>query len=172
VHDVVLLVEHVVSDTSKVGVLQVSVQVDLDDTVANGLLELLLGGSGATVEDKEDGLVLLGLGLLLDVSLVLAEELRVQLDVAGLVDTVDVSEAGGNGEVGADGGKSLVDLVNIFGLGVEGVVVNVFVVDAVLLSTGDTDFLLNVLVLSVFFFSNRNTLTISSHCFIGAALLR
>ena len=64
-----------------------------------------------------------------------------QLDVAGLVDTVHVAEAGGNGEVGADLGQRSPDLVDIFGLGVEGVVVDVFIVYTVLLSTSDTNFL-------------------------------
>jgi hypothetical protein len=139
--EVVLLVEDVVTDTGEVGPLHVSVDVDLDDTVADGLLELLLGGAGATVEDEEDRLVLLGLGLLLDVGLVLGEQLGVQLDVAGLVDTVDVTEASGDGEVGADGGQGVVDGQDVLGLGVEGVVVDILVVDTVLLTTGDTDLL-------------------------------
>src|SRR5205823_1514066 len=41
-HDVVLFVQHVVPDAGKVGVLEVSVEVDLDDAVSNGSLELLL----------------------------------------------------------------------------------------------------------------------------------
>lgn len=139
--EVVLLVEDVVSDTGEVSVLQVSVEVDLDDTVADGVEELLLGGSGSTVEDEEDGLVLLGAYGVLDVLLVLAEELWVELDVTWLVDTVDVTEAGGDREVWRDGGEGLVDGKDVLWLGVEGVVVNILVVDSVLLTTGDTDFL-------------------------------
>ena len=138
-HEVVLLGQDVVTDTAQVGVLHVGVDVDLDDTVSDGLGELLLAGAGATVEDEEDGLVLLGAGLLLDVGLVLGEQLGVELDVAGLVDTVDVTEAGGNGEVGGDGGQGVVNGQDILGLSVEGVVVNILVVDTVLLTTGDTD---------------------------------
>ena len=140
-HDVVLLGEDVVSDTGEVSVLEVGVEVDLDDTVADGVGELLLGGSGSTVEDEEDGLVLLGSDGVLDVLLVLAEELWVELDVTGLVDTVDVTEAGGDGEEWGDGGEGLVDGKDVLGLGVQGVVVNILVVDSVLLTTGDTDFL-------------------------------
>jgi hypothetical protein len=140
-HDVVLLGEDVVSDTGEVSVLEVSVEVDLDDTVADCVGELLLGGSGSTVEDEEDGLVLLGSDGVLDVLLVLAEELWVELDVAGLVDTVNVTEAGGDGEEWGDGGEGLVDGKDVLGLGVQGVVVNILVVDSVLLTTGDTDFL-------------------------------
>ena len=50
------------------------------------------------MEDKVNGLVVLGLGLLLNVGLVLTEQLRVETDVAGLVDAVNVAEGGGNGE--------------------------------------------------------------------------
>ena len=139
--EVVLLVEDVVTDTGHVGVLHVGVKVDLDDTVLDRLGVLLLGGAGATVEDEEDGLVLVGLDLVLDVFLVLLEQLRVELDVAGLVDTVDITETSGNGEVGADGGELVVDGEDVLGLSVERVVVNGLVVDTVFLTTSDTDFL-------------------------------
>lgn len=72
----------VVANTGQVGPLQVSVEVNLDDTVADGLLELLDGGARATVEDEEDGLAVLATEFLGDESLVLAEQLRVELDVA------------------------------------------------------------------------------------------
>lgn len=93
------------------------------------------------MEDEEDGLVGGRTGLLLDVLLVLGEELGVELDVTGLVDTVNVTEASGNGEVGADGSEGVLDGQDVLGLGVEGVVVNILVVDTVLLTTGDTDLL-------------------------------
>lgn len=137
--DVLALVDHVVSDTGAVSELHVSVDVNLDNTEANGVKVLLLGRAGATVEDEEDGLVVVGLEGLLDVSLVLAEKLGVELDVAGLVNTVDVTEASGDREIGGDGGESVVDVEDIFGLGVERVVVNILVVDTILLTTSDTD---------------------------------
>lgn len=93
------------------------------------------------MEDQEDWLVLLGSDGILDMLLVLGEELWVKLDVAGLVDTVNVSEASGNGKVWGDWGKSLVDGKNVLGLGVQRVVVNILVVNSILLTTGDTDFL-------------------------------
>jgi hypothetical protein len=137
--DVLTLVDHVVSDTRAVSELHVSVDVNLDNTVANGVKVLLLGGAGATVEDEEDRLVVVGLKGLLDVGLVLAEKLGVELDVAGLVNTVDVTEASGDGEVRGDGGEGVVDVENILGLGVERVVVNILVVDTILLTTSDTN---------------------------------
>lgn len=83
--DVVLLADHVVTDTLGVGVLKVGVEVDLAHTVADGIKELLLGAAGATVEDKENRLVLLGSNLLLDICLMLLKKFWSQLDVAGLV---------------------------------------------------------------------------------------
>ena len=139
--EVVLLLENVIPDTGEVSILQVCVEVDLDDTVRDGVQELLLGRSRSAVEDEEDGLVLLGSDGILDVLLVLAEELGVELDVAGLVDTVDVTEASSNGEVWRDWGESLVDGKDILGLGVERVVVHILIVDTIFLSTSDTDLL-------------------------------
>jgi hypothetical protein len=62
-----------VAHAREVGPLHVGVEVDLDDTVGDGDLELLVGRAGAAVEDEEGGLVLGGLELLLEVGLVLAE---------------------------------------------------------------------------------------------------
>jgi hypothetical protein len=137
--EVARLVLDVVPDTSEVGVLHVGVEVDLDDTVGNGLPEVVDAGTGSTVEDKEDRLVLLGTDSLLDVLLVLLEKTGLELDVAGLVDTVHVTETSGNGEVGGDLRELLVDVQDVLGLSVEGVVVNILVVNTVLLTTGDTD---------------------------------
>ena len=55
------------------------------------------------------------------------------------VDTVDVTESSSNAEVRGNGRKSLVDVVNVLGLSVEGVVVNILIVDTILLTTGNTD---------------------------------
>jgi hypothetical protein len=64
------------------------------------------------VEDEVDGLVLGGVGLLLDVLLVLLEKAGLELDVAGLVDTVDVTESGSDGEVGGNLREFLVVVSN------------------------------------------------------------
>lgn len=130
---------HVVPDTLEVSELKVGIKVDLDNTVGDGNVELLLAGTGTTVEDQEQGLVLRSVDLLLGVGLVLAQKLGVELDVTRLVDTVNVAESSGNGEVGGDRGESGVDIVDVLRLGVERVVVNSGVVDTILLTTGDTD---------------------------------
>jgi hypothetical protein len=186
--NVVLLVDHVVSDTAGVSVLGVGVDVDLDNTVADGVKVLLLLRAGATVEHEEHGgfglagsLEAAGGELLLDVGLVLAQELGVQLDVARLVDTVDVAEASSDGEVRGDGLEGLVDVPDILGLGVERGVVDGLVVDTVLLTTGDADLLLcdgqravlqGKLALFPKDISVCGKRTISSHCFMGAARFR
>jgi hypothetical protein len=73
--------------------------------------------------------------------LVLAEEFRVKLDITRLVDTMNIAESSSDREVWGDGGESLVDREDVFGLGVERVIVDVLVIDAILLATGDTNLL-------------------------------
>ena len=51
--DIVLLAEHVISDTGAVGILQISVEIDFDDAVGDGLLVFFLGTSAAAVENEE-----------------------------------------------------------------------------------------------------------------------
>jgi hypothetical protein len=98
-HDVVLLVQDVVSDTSEVGVLKISIEVDLDDTIANGVEEFLLGRARSAVEDEENWLVLLGSNGILNVLLMFAEELWMKLNVSWLVDSVNVAKTSSDGEV-------------------------------------------------------------------------
>src|SRR5699024_11503440 len=88
------------------------VHVHLDDAVGQRLLDLALGRAGAAVEYEVEGQVALLQPQLLD-SDVLAhlEDLRLELDVARLVDAVDVAEGGGQqvarpGVAGAQDRKS------------------------------------------------------------------
>ena len=145
-HQVVLLVQDVVSDTGQVSVLTVSVQVDLDDTVLDTSVKLLLGGAGTTVENQVQWLRVGATNLLVGVLLVLAQNGRSQHNVTWLVDTVDVTEGGGNGEVWRDWGQGLVHGENGLWLGVQGLLVHVLVVDTVLFTTGDTNLHLEPLV--------------------------
>ena len=64
-----------------------------------------------------------------------------KLDITRLVNTVNITETGSNREVWGDGGESLVNREDVFGLGVEGVIVHVLVIDAILFATGDTNLL-------------------------------
>jgi len=71
----------------------------------------------------------------------LAKKFGLQLDVTRLVYTMDVTETSGDGEVWGNWGEGIVDVEDVLGLCVKGVVVNILVVDTVFLTTGNTDFL-------------------------------
>ena len=71
----------------------------------------------------------------------LAQELWMQFDVSWLVDSVDVSESGSNGEIWGDRNESSIDVVNVFWLSVEGVVVDIFVVDTIFFTASNANFL-------------------------------
>lgn len=64
-----------------------------------------------------------------------------KLDVTWLVNTVDVTETSGDGEVWGDRCESLVDGKDVFWLSVERVVVDAGIVNTILLTTSDTNFL-------------------------------
>jgi hypothetical protein len=98
-HEVILLIEDVIADASEVSVLQICIEVDLDDTISDRVKILLLGRSRSSVENQEDWLVLLCSNGILDILLVLTEKFGVELDITGLVDTVDVTKSGSDGEV-------------------------------------------------------------------------
>jgi hypothetical protein len=123
--------------------LQICVKVDFDDTVSNGVRVFLLARARTAVENEEDGFVFFCVVLLLDICLMLGEQFRVELDVTGLVDTVDVAKTSSDAEVGGDLGEGGPDVVDIFWLCVERVVVDVLVIDTVLLAPSDTNFLSN-----------------------------
>ncbi len=93
------------------------------------------------MEDQKDGLLLGPANGLLDVLLVLREKFGVEFDIARLVDTVHIAKPGRNGEVRRDRGQCLVDGENVLGLGVEGVIVDVLIVDAILFPASDADLL-------------------------------
>lgn len=80
-------------------------------------------------------LLLLAAELLNNVLLVLVKQLRVKTNVAGLVHAVDVAEACGDREVLGNGAQGLVDGKDVLGLGIEGVVVDILVVDTLLAVT-------------------------------------
>ena len=74
-------------------------------------------------------------------SLMLAKKFGLQLDVTRLVYTMDVTETSGDGEVWGNWGEGIVDVEDVLGLCVKGVVVNILVVNTVLLASSDADFL-------------------------------
>jgi len=123
------------------GLLEIGVQVNLNNTMRDASSKLLLAATRPTVEDQEEGLVFLAVDLLFGIGLMLSEELRMQFNVSGLVHTMDISESRGDRKVGRNRGKSFVNFVDIFGLSVKGVVVDTSVINTVLFTSSDTDFL-------------------------------
>mmetsp|Transcript_8525 Transcript_8525/g.20531 ORF Transcript_8525/g.20531 Transcript_8525/m.20531 type:complete len:275 (+) Transcript_8525:580-1404(+) len=92
------------------------------------------------MHDQVNGLVIFGRELSLGVLLMLTQTSGLKSDITGLVDTVDISKGGSNGEHVSDLRKFLVDGVDLFGRSVELFGVDVFVVDTVFFSSSDTDF--------------------------------
>ena len=137
--EVVVLVSLERTKAVPVGPLSVGVDVHLDDAILDGGGNLLVGGARSTVHDEEDGLLLVSAELLLCEGLVLAESLGLEGDIAGLVDTMDIAERGGDGEHVADLGEGLVHGPDLLRSGVELLRINILVVDAILLATSDTD---------------------------------
>ena len=81
--------------------------------MADGIQVLLLGGPRTAVEDEEDRLGLFGADGFLDVGLMLAEQLRVQLDVARLLALLIYDSLQPQKTDSMQVGAYLVDSVNI-----------------------------------------------------------
>jgi len=77
--------------------------------------------------------------LLLSIYLMLIEEIGMEVHVSRLINTMNVSESSSDAEIGPDCAESLVNVKNVFRLSVQAGVVNSGVVDAVFLTTGDTN---------------------------------
>jgi hypothetical protein len=65
----------------------------------------------------------------------------VKLNIARLVDTVDIPEGGGYREIWGDWRQGLVDIEDILRLGIKRVVVDILIVNTILLAASDTDLL-------------------------------
>ncbi|EDZ70946.1 hypothetical protein AWRI1631_111650 [Saccharomyces cerevisiae AWRI1631] len=102
-------------------------------------MEFLDSRTGTTVEDQEQWLFFLATNLFSGVLLVFSQDFWSQSDVTS-VQTVTVTESSSNGEVWRDWVQSLVDVVNLFWLGVQVFLVSVFVVNTIFFTTGNTDF--------------------------------
>ena len=119
--------------------LQVGVEVHLDGPVADGLADLLPGGTGSAVEDEVHGLGSRA-ERLLDVILGILEDGGLELHVAGLVDAVHVAEGGRDREVGADLSQRGVGLGDFLGLRVELRLLDTGVIHPVLLAACHAEF--------------------------------
>lgn len=64
-----------------------------------------------------------------------------KFDIPWLVDTMDVPKGGGNRKVRGNGGEGFVDFKNILRLSVKCIIVNVFIVNTIFLTTSNSNFL-------------------------------
>ena len=69
----------------------------------------------------------------------LGKEIRLKLDIARLVNTMDVTKPCSNAEVRRNRAQRLVHLPNVLRLCIERVVINVFVVNTILLAASNSD---------------------------------
>lgn len=128
------------ADTIPESPLSIGINVHLDDTGCDGILDVFNRRPRSTVEDEEHGLVSLVLKLLGDVLLRVVKDYRLQVNVSRGVDTVNISERSSTSEGGiGDLGKLLVSIPNLFRLGVKTGRVDIGVVNTVLFSTSDTE---------------------------------
>lgn len=132
--EVIVLFLFECTETIPIRPLSIRVNVHLDDTIRDCLGNLIISGTGTTVHDKEDRLVGSRTKLLLGISLVLSETSRLEGDVTGLVDTVDVSKGGGDGEHVSNLGESIVNGIHLLGGGVKLLRVNILVVNTIFLA--------------------------------------
>jgi hypothetical protein len=116
---VVMLVLFKFAQTIPVCPLSVGINVHLDNTVFNGTLDLVIGRTGSTVHDQEDGLVPLTSQLFLRISLVLSKALGLQADISWLVHSMYISKGGGNGEHVSNFGELVIDGIDLFRAGVK-----------------------------------------------------
>ena len=119
--------------------LEVGVEVHFNGAVAERFADFLARGTGTAVEDEIHRLRPRA-EFFLDEVLRVFEDDGLQLDVAGLVNPVDVAEGGRDREVRADFQERLVGEGDFLGLGVEAGFVHSGIVHAVFLAAGDTEF--------------------------------
>mmetsp|Transcript_26770 Transcript_26770/g.56048 ORF Transcript_26770/g.56048 Transcript_26770/m.56048 type:complete len:442 (+) Transcript_26770:87-1412(+) len=129
------------ADTVPVGPLGVGINVHLDDTGFNGVLDIFDGRSRTSVENKEHGLVFVASELFLHVSLGVVENDGLEINVSRGVDTVDVSEGSGASEGSTfDLAQLFVSVHDFFGLSVKTRRVDISVINTVFFSSSDTQF--------------------------------
>merc|ERR1712232_495370 len=126
-----------VEQTLPVRPLGVSVHVHLHNTTVQGSGNVMLLGAGATMEHDEKRLVLPK--LLGGVLLHLCKDLRLQDDITSLVDAVHIAEGSSDGELLGDWGELLIDRPRVLWRGVQLLLGNTAVVDAILNTASDAN---------------------------------
>ena len=137
--EVVVVGGFVVTDSVPVGPLGISINVHLDDTGLDGILNIINRRSRSSVEDEEHGLIITVIELLRDVFLGVVQDDRLEVNISRGINSVDVSERGCTSEHGVlNLVQLLVRVPNLLGLGVKTSRINIGVINTVFLSPGDT----------------------------------
>ena len=139
--EVVVVFGFVSADSVPECPLGIGIDVHLDDSGFDGVLDVLDGGTRSTVEDELHFLVVSTIELLGEVLLGVVEDDRLEVNVSRSVNSVDISERSGASEGGVlDLGQLFVGVPDFLGLGVKTVVVDISVVNTIFLSSGNTEF--------------------------------
>mmetsp|Transcript_7207 Transcript_7207/g.17625 ORF Transcript_7207/g.17625 Transcript_7207/m.17625 type:complete len:365 (-) Transcript_7207:37-1131(-) len=139
--EVVVVFGFVSADSVPECPLGIGIDVHLDDSSFDGVLDVLDRGTRSTVEDELHFLLVSALELLGKVLLGVVEDDRLEVNVSRSVNSVDISERSGASEGGVlDLGKLFVGVPDFLGLGVKTVGVDVSVINTIFLSSGDTEF--------------------------------
>mmetsp|Transcript_13341 Transcript_13341/g.25325 ORF Transcript_13341/g.25325 Transcript_13341/m.25325 type:complete len:345 (+) Transcript_13341:101-1135(+) len=137
---VVMVLGFVLTDTVPESPLSISINVHLDDTGFDSVSDVFDRRTRTTVEDKVHGFGVVSAELFLDVLLGVVEDFGLQLNISRSINTVDVSERGGAGELSVgDLAEFLVGVPDFFGLSVKTRRVDVGVVNTIFLATGNTE---------------------------------
>lgn len=137
--EVVVVGGLVLADSVPVSPLSVGINIHLDHTGLDGILNVLRGRSRSSVEDELHWLVILASKLLLDVLLGVVKDDWLKVNITWGVHTVHVSERGGASEGGVrDLAQLFVGIPDLLGLSVETAGVNVRVINTIFLASGNT----------------------------------
>lgn len=139
--EVVVVLGFVSTDSVPECPLGISIDVHLDDSGLDGVLDVVDRGARSTVEDEFHFLLVTALELFGEVLLGIVEDDRLEVNVSRSVNSVDVSERSGASEGSVlDLGKLFVRVPDFFGLGVKTVGVDISVINTIFFSSGDTEF--------------------------------
>merc|ERR1719343_856681 len=121
--------------------LSIGINVHLDNSGLDGVLDIFDRRSRSSVEDKSHRLFFSVVEFLSEVFLCVVENDRLEVDISWSINTMDVSEGGGTGEGSVlDLRKLFVGVPNLFRLGVKAVGVDISVIDTVFFTSRDTEF--------------------------------
>ena len=139
--EVVVVVGLVLSDSIPECPLSVSIDIHLDNSSLDSVLDVFDRRSRSSVEDKFHGLLFTVIKFFSEVLLSVVKNDGLKVDISRSIDSVDISEGGSASEGSVlDLRKLLVCVPDFFWLGVKTVGVDIGVINTIFLASGDTEF--------------------------------